>query len=258
MPLTGRIDQFKVMARAAREDLFDQSQPVGRLKSRRYLAAMLAGDTLVTISLAGSLFFNISPTAAESKVFFYLLFTLAPFAIVSPLLGPLIDRSRGARRAMVVASAGGRAILCPIMAANVHSLLLFPLAFLVLVCSKLYLVTRGALVPEVAAHHRPRRAGRAGHLRHPQRAADPAGHGGRLRHLGARHHHPQAGRGAQGVLIFDTLIFIGGRGGRAAPAVLRDPSTTAILRTHRRGGRGPECDNDRGPATPVRRPQPLT
>ncbi|HEY1828145.1 MAG TPA: MFS transporter [Acidimicrobiales bacterium] len=149
MPVAARVERFKVMARQARVDLFDQSQPVGRMSALQ--CAMLAGDTLVTISLAGSLFFSISPTAAESKVFYYLLFTLAPFAIVSPLLGPLIDKSRSARRAMVVISAVGRAILCPFMAANVHSLLLFPLAFLVLVLSKLYLVTRGALVPEVAA-----------------------------------------------------------------------------------------------------------
>ncbi len=136
------------MARQARDDLFDQTKPIGRLSLVQ--VAMLAGDTLVTISLAGSLFFSISPTEAKSKVFYYLLFTLAPFAIVSPLLGPLIDRSRGARRAMVVFSAVGRAVLCPLMALHVHSLLLFPLAFLVLVLSKLYLVTRGALVPEVA------------------------------------------------------------------------------------------------------------
>jgi MFS family permease len=136
------------MARQARNDLFDQTTPMGRLSLVQ--VAMLAGDTLVTISLAGSLFFSISPTEAKSKVFYYLLFTLAPFAIVSPLLGPLIDRSRGARRAMVIFSAVGRAILCPLMALNVHSLLLFPLAFLILVLSKLYLVTRGALVPEVA------------------------------------------------------------------------------------------------------------
>jgi len=81
----------------------------------------------------------------------YLLLTLAPFAVVSPLLGPLIDRSRGARRAMVVLSATGRAVLCPFMARDIHSLLLFPEAFLILVLSKVYLVTRGALVPEMVA-----------------------------------------------------------------------------------------------------------
>jgi MFS-type transporter involved in bile tolerance (Atg22 family) len=152
-----RIEQFRELARQARADLFDQTSPMGRLSLVQ--TAMLAGDTLVTISLAGSLFFSISPNEAKSKVFYYLLFTLAPFAVVSPLLGPLIDRSRNARRAMVVCSAVGRALLCPFMAANVHSLLLFPLAFLVLVLSKLYLVTRGALVPEVAAMTAPDSAG---------------------------------------------------------------------------------------------------
>jgi hypothetical protein len=144
-----KIEQFKDMAKQAQKDLFDQSNPIGRLSLVQ--CAMLGGDTLVTISLAGSLFFSISPDAADHKVLLYLLFTLLPFAIVSPLLGPLIDRSRGARRAMVVSSAVGRAVLCPLMAMHIHSLLLFPLAFLVLVCSKLYLVTKGALVPEMAA-----------------------------------------------------------------------------------------------------------
>ena len=34
----------------------------------------------------------------------YLLLTVAPFAVVAPLLGPIIDRGRGARRATVVVS----------------------------------------------------------------------------------------------------------------------------------------------------------
>jgi MFS-type transporter involved in bile tolerance (Atg22 family) len=216
MPMAPRVEQFKVMVRQARDDIFDQSQAVGRLSLVQ--VAMLAGDTLVTISLAGSLFFSISPNAAESKVFYYLLFTLAPFAIVSPLLGPLIDRSRSARRAMVVVSAVGRAILCPFMAANVHSLLLFPLAFLVLVLSKLYLVTRGALVPEVAAGTAPGVSGEQ---------ASYATLNARLTLLGT-----VAGFvisvpgviilktvGASGVLIFDSLVFIG-----AAVAGSRLPS----------------------------------
>jgi hypothetical protein len=136
------------MARQALQDLFDQRDPFGRLALVQVL--MLAGDTLVTISLAGSLFFSISPHAAKGKVILYLVLTLAPFAVVSPLLGPLIDRSRGARRAMVVISAVGRAAICPLMARDTHSLLLFPEAFVILILSKLYLVTRGALVPEMA------------------------------------------------------------------------------------------------------------
>ncbi len=112
---------------------------------------MIAGDTLVTVSLAGSLFFSISPEASKRSVLLYLLITIAPFAVVSPLLGPMIDRSKGARRAMVVVAALGRAVVCPFMARDLHSLLLFPEAFVILVLSKLYGVTKGALVPEMAA-----------------------------------------------------------------------------------------------------------
>ena len=126
-----RIEQFRDLVRQAWADLVDQTNPVGRLSLVQI--CMSAGATLVTISLAGSLFFSISPNEAKSKVLFYLLFTLAPFAVISPLLGPLIDRSRGARRAMVVFAAVGQAVICPFMARDVHSLLLFPEAFLVLV-----------------------------------------------------------------------------------------------------------------------------
>ena len=149
MGVRERSDQFKRLARSAITDLFDQRRPFGRLALTHVL--MTAGDTLFAVSLAGSLFFSISPTAAKDKVILYLILTMGPFAVVAPALGPIIDRSRGARRAMVVASAVGRAALCPFLARDIHSLLLFPEAFAMLVLSKVYLVTKGALVPEMAA-----------------------------------------------------------------------------------------------------------
>ncbi len=111
---------------------------------------MMAGDTMVTVSLAGSLFFSVSPTEAKSKVLAYLLLTIAPFAVVSPILGPLIDRSANGRRILVALSAAVRVVLCWSMSQHLNSLWLFPEAFAVLVSSKLYGVTRGALVPEMA------------------------------------------------------------------------------------------------------------
>jgi hypothetical protein len=137
------------LARLAITDLFDQRSPFGRLALTHVL--MTAGDTMFAVSLAGSLFFSISPTAAKDKVLLYLLLTVGPFAVAAPALGPVIDRSRGARRATVVASALGRALLCPFLARDIHSLLLFPEAFAMLVLSKVYVVTKGALVPEMAA-----------------------------------------------------------------------------------------------------------
>lgn len=106
-----------------------------------------AGDAIVAIALAGSIFFDVSVRAAQSRVALSLALTVAPFAIVGPLLGPLVERARGGKRAMVMLSAVGRAICCLFMAFWAHSLLLFPVAFFTLVFSKLYLVTRAALVP---------------------------------------------------------------------------------------------------------------
>lgn len=143
-----RARGFLTLARASALDLFDQTTAFGRLALVHVL--MMAGDTMVTVSLAGSLFFSVSPDEAKSKVLLYLVLTIAPFAVVSPLLGPLIDRSTNGRRVLVALSAGARVALCWLMAQNLSSLWLFPLAFLLLVSSKLYVVTRGALVPEMA------------------------------------------------------------------------------------------------------------
>ncbi len=201
-----KIEQFKDMAKQAQRDLFDQSNPIGRLSLVQ--SAMLGGGTVVTISLAGSLFFSISPTAADHKVLLYLLFTIAPFAIVSPLLGPMIDRSRGARRLMVVASAIGQVVLCPLMATHLHSLLLFPLAFLVLVCQKLYLVTKGALVPEMAALTGPDGEGeQAGYATLNARLTLIGTVAGFVASIPAVILYKLGGSPA--VLIFATLIFVG-------------------------------------------------
>lgn len=105
------------------------------------------GDTLVAIALAGSLFFNLDPAAARPKVALYLLLTITPFALVGPLIGPLIDRARGGRRGMVLVSVIGRAILAALMIGHLDSLFLFPEAFGVLVLGKTYHVAKSALVP---------------------------------------------------------------------------------------------------------------
>ena len=115
-------------------------------------AFALAGDAMVTVALAGSLFFSISPTAARGKVALSLALTMAPFAVIAPFLGPVIDRAKGGRRAIVFAAAVLRVGVCLWMAAVVHSLLLFPAAFAVLVLSKTHAVAKSSLVaPTVGA-----------------------------------------------------------------------------------------------------------
>ena len=56
----------------------------------------VCGDIFVTVALADSIFFNVGANAARPKVLLYLLFTMLPFAVVAPVLGPFIDRTRGA------------------------------------------------------------------------------------------------------------------------------------------------------------------
>lgn len=135
------------VARSALSGLFDQSQPFGRFALVHVLQA--AGSGIIAVSLAGSLFFSISPDAAKGKILAYLALTIAPFALVGPALSPLLDRGRKARRTSVAVANGGSSVLCFFMARDVHNLLLFPEAFFVLVLGKLYVVAKAALVPQV-------------------------------------------------------------------------------------------------------------
>lgn len=122
-----------------------RASPFGRLALTHALS--VAGDALLTVALAGSLFFSVRPDAARGRIAAYLALTMAPFAVVGPLLGPLLDRTRGGRRMMVVSSAAGRGLACFLMAGDLNSLFLYPEAFAFLVLSKSYGIARSALVP---------------------------------------------------------------------------------------------------------------
>lgn len=121
--------------------------PFARLARTHALA--MGGDALITLALAGSLFFSISPHAARGRVILSLAFTMAPFAVVAPLLGPAIDRSRRGRRFVLVATLVLRGAACVVMAQVLDSLFLFPVAFVVLVLSKGYSVVKSSFVPAV-------------------------------------------------------------------------------------------------------------
>ena len=108
---------------------------------------------------------------------------------------------------MVVASAVGQAVLCPLMATHIHSLLLFPLAFLVLVCQKLYLVTKGALVPEMAALDGPDEGEQAGYATLNARLTLLGTVAGFVASIPAVILYKLGGSPA--VLVFATLVFVG-------------------------------------------------
>ena len=100
-----RLGPYRSPRRRAGADAFHLS-PFARLARTHVLVA--AGDALVTIALANSLFFDLDPNDARWKVFLYLALTMAPLALVAPFIGPAARPRR--RRAALDADRGhGRA-----------------------------------------------------------------------------------------------------------------------------------------------------
>ena len=114
-------------------------------------AASAMADAMVAASLAGSLFFTLPADGARVPVLRYLLITMLPFAVLSPLVGPLIDRMKGGHRLMVIGSVSVRAAACYFMAQALidKTPLFFLYALVLLVCQRAYQVARSALVPTV-------------------------------------------------------------------------------------------------------------
>jgi len=112
-------------------------------------AVSTCGDALVAVALAGTLFFAVPVAAARPRVALYLLLTVAPFAVVAPLLGRLLDGRSGAGRLALATAMALRAALAALAVSRTQSLLLYPLAFGLLVCSRAHGISRTAMVPEV-------------------------------------------------------------------------------------------------------------
>jgi MFS family permease len=110
----------------------------------------LAGDAALTVSLAGTIF-AIPTDEARGQVAQFLLLTMAPFALLAPFVGPLLDRFRHGRRWAIGTTLALRAFLCWVLADAVarDSAWLFPAALGCLVASKAYAVTRASAVPRL-------------------------------------------------------------------------------------------------------------
>jgi MFS family permease len=110
----------------------------------------LAADAMITVALAGTVFFAASGTQQRGNVLEYLLITMAPFAVVAPVIGPLLDRLQHGRRIAMGITGIGRAALAVVMAAHFDDLLvLLPCALGSLVLSKAYSVLRGSAAPRL-------------------------------------------------------------------------------------------------------------
>ncbi|MFC6596399.1 MFS transporter [Kitasatospora paranensis] len=109
------------------------------------------GDMLITVALASTIFFSVPTGEARGRVALYLLITMAPFAVLAPVIGPLLDRLPHGRRSAMAMSMLARAVLAWTMAGSVTGggIALYPEALGVLVASKAYGVVRSVVVPRL-------------------------------------------------------------------------------------------------------------
>ncbi|WP_095757198.1 hypothetical protein [Streptomyces xinghaiensis] len=110
-----------------------------------------AGDMMITIALASTVFFSVPTDEARGRVALYLAITMAPFTLLAPVIGPVLDRLPHGRRAAMAAAMLVRALLALALSGAVATggLELYPAALGVLVASKAYGVVRSAVVPRL-------------------------------------------------------------------------------------------------------------
>ena len=115
-------------------------------------AASSLGDAFVAVALAGTLFFSASVDQARTRVALALLITMAPFAVLAPFIGPMLDKVQQGRRFILAGTLLARGLLCWGMAGAVQhndAVTLLPAAFGVLVLQKAFGVTRSAITPRL-------------------------------------------------------------------------------------------------------------
>ncbi|WP_083883682.1 MFS transporter [Nocardia higoensis] len=132
--------------RAAKADGADKS---GLTALTYATMANFALDAAIAVSLANTLFFASATAESKSKVALYLLITIAPFAVIAPLIGPLLDRLQRGRRLALATSFGVRAVLAVILVLEFDSWALYPLALGMMIGSKSFAVLKSAVTPRV-------------------------------------------------------------------------------------------------------------
>ena len=110
-----------------------------------------AGDMMITVALASTIFFSVPTGEARGRVALYLLITMAPFVLLAPVIGPLLDRLPSGRRSAMALSMLARAAIAWMMTSSIAGggLAVYPEALGVLVASKAYGVVRSVVVPRL-------------------------------------------------------------------------------------------------------------
>ncbi|RIJ76726.1 MFS transporter [Nakamurella silvestris] len=114
--------------------------------------ANYATDAALVVALANTLFL-VDPKQGVWRVLLYLVITVAPFAFIAPVIGPMLDRLQTGRRLALAASMVGRGVLALLMiftfTGTDASWALYPCALGSLVFSKSFGVLKASLTPRV-------------------------------------------------------------------------------------------------------------
>ena len=144
---------YGLVHRAATADGADKS---GLTALTWPVVANFAVDAAMAVALANTLFFAAATGESKSRVALYLLITIAPFAVIAPLIGPALDRLQHGRRVALAGSFVLRTVLAVVLIANYDgatgsfpSWVLYPCALGMMVLSKSFSVLRGAVAPRV-------------------------------------------------------------------------------------------------------------
>ena len=144
---------YSMVQRAATADGADKS---GLTALTWPVVANFAVDSAMAVALANTLFFAAATGESKGKVALYLLITIAPFAVIAPLIGPALDRVQHGRRAALAMSFLLRTALAVVLIMNYDgatgsypSWVLYPCALGMMVFSKSFSVLRSAVTPRV-------------------------------------------------------------------------------------------------------------
>jgi hypothetical protein len=103
-----------------------------------------AGDTLLAISLADSVFFSLPVGQAQWRVVAYLALTMLPLAIAGPILVVPLDRA-GPRRLISFLAAVVRATIAFSVAGHLDTAAIYPAALAILVAARVHGITKNGL-----------------------------------------------------------------------------------------------------------------
>ncbi|BBZ47845.1 MFS transporter [Mycobacterium parmense] len=144
---------YWMVQRAATADGADKS---GLTALTWPVVANFAVDAAMAVALANTLFFAAATGESKGRVALYLLITIAPFAVIAPLIGPALDRLQHGRRVALAASFALRTALALVLIMNYDgatgsypSWVLYPCALAMMVLSKSFSVLRSAVTPRV-------------------------------------------------------------------------------------------------------------